>query len=124
MNQSSTQRMYRRITTDYLGWYGTHRRIRPVIVRDLSINGFRIEGQADLLSGMIVSIRVWLPNGEGSIEINEAVVRWKTVREFGVQIIALTNESDLRLARHVEHQLQHTMAHGLPGYAFGRVGSG
>ena len=115
--------MYRRVTTDYLGWYGIARTIRPVIVRDLSLNGFRVEGRADLLSGMIVSLRVWLPNGEGSIDINQAVVQWKTEREFGVQIIALTNDSDLRLAHHVEHQLQHSMAHGLPVYAHERIES-
>ena len=124
MSLSSTRRMYRRVTTEYLGWYGTHCMIRPVIVRDLSLNGFRVEGQADLLRDMIVSMRVHLPNGGGSIEIDQAVVRWKTEREFGVQIIALSNESDLRLARHVEHQLQHSMAHVLPVYAHERAGAG
>ena len=123
MNLSSTRRMYRRVTTDYLGWYGTHRAIRPVIVRDLSLNGFRIEGQADLLSDRIVSVRIWLPNGGGSIEINQAVVRWKTEREFGVQIISLSNESDLRLARHVEHQLQDKMVTVVPVYAHAHAGS-
>lgn len=117
MSLPSTRRMYRRVTTDYHGWYGTHRIIQPVIVRDLSLNGFKIEGEAGLLSDMIVSMRVQLPHGGGSIEIDQAVVRWKTEREFGVQIIALSNESDLRLARHVEHQLQHAMSHVLPVYA-------
>lgn len=98
--------------------------IRPVIVQDLSLNGFRIEGQADLLCDKIVSLRVWLPNGGGSIEIDQAVVRWSTGREFGVQIIALSNESDQRLARHVEQQLQHTMAHALPAYVHVRDGTG
>ncbi len=124
MSLSSTRRMYRRITTNYLGWYGLHHTIRPVIMRDLSLNGFRVEGQADLPSDLIVSMRVQLPNGGGSIEIDQAVVRWKTEREFGVQIIALSNESDLRLARHVEHQLQHTMAHVLPVHAHEQVGAG
>jgi hypothetical protein len=95
-----------------------------VIVRDLSLNGFRIEGPADLLSDMIVNIQVQLPNGGDRIEIDQAVVRWKTEREFGVQIIALSNESDLRLARHVEHQLQHTMGRGLPVYAQAGAGAG
>ena len=124
MSLSSTRRMYRRVTTEYLGWYATHCTIRPVIVRDLSLNGFRIEGPADLPSDMIVNIRVQLPNGRDRIEIDQAVVRWKTEREFGVQIIALSNESDLRLARHVEQQLQHTMGHVLPAYAQARAGSG
>lgn len=124
MSLSSTRRMYRRVTTDYCGWFGTHRTIQPVIVRDLSLNGFRVEGQAGLLRDMIVNVRVQLPNGGGSIEIDQAVVRWKTEREFGVQIIALSNESDLRLARHVEHQLQHAMVQIPPVYAQERAGVG
>lgn len=123
MSLSSTRRMYRRVTTDYCGWYGTHRTIRPVIVRDLSLNGFRVEGQAGLPCDVIVNIRVQLPNGGGSIEIDQAVVRWKTEREFGVQIVALSNESDLRLARHVEHQLQHTATRVPPMYAQEHAGA-
>jgi len=119
----STRRMYRRVTTEYLGWYGSHRTIQPVIVRDLSLNGFRIEAQAGFLCDMIISMRVQLPNGEGSIEINQAVVRWKTEREFGVQIIALSNESDLRLACHVEHQLQHPLVAVVPVYAHVHAGA-
>lgn len=122
MSLSSTRRMYRRVTTDYLGWYGSYRTTQPVIVRDLSLNGFRIEGQAGLLCDVIISMQVQLPNGEGIIEIDQAVVRWKTEREFGVQIIALSNESDLRLARHVECQLQHTLVTVVPVYAHERVG--
>ena len=98
--------------------------IRPVIVRDLSLNGFRIEGQADLLCDMIVNMRVHLPNGGGSIEIDQAVVRWKTEHEFGAQIIALSNESDLRLARYVEHQLQHPIATSLPVYGHAHAAAG
>ena len=124
MSLSSTRRMYRRVTTEYLGWYGSHRTIQPVIVRDLSLNGFKIEGQASLLSDMIVSMRVQLPHGSGSIEIDQAVVRWRTEREFGVQIIALSNESDLRLARHVEYQLQHAMSQIRLVYAQERAGVG
>jgi hypothetical protein len=114
--------MYRRVTTEYLGWYGSHRTIHPVVVRDLSLNGFRIEGQASLLCDVIISMQIQLPNGGGSIGIDQAVVRWKTEREFGVQIIALSNESDLRLARHVEHQLQHTLEAVVPVYAHERAG--
>lgn len=51
-------------------------------------------------------IRLWLPNGEGTVDIDRAMVRWMTEREFGVQIVALSNEADLRLARHVEQRLQ------------------
>lgn len=124
MSLSSTRRMYRRVATDYIGWYGSHRTTQPLIVRDLSLNGFRIEGQPGLLCDMIISIQVQLPNGGGSIEIDQAVVRWKSERDFGVQIIALSNESDLRLARHVEHQLQRGLVTVATVYAHDPAGAG
>jgi hypothetical protein len=51
-------------------------------------------------------VRLWLPDHEGSIDIDQAVVRWVNEREFGVQIIALPNEADLLLATYVERALQ------------------
>ncbi len=51
-------------------------------------------------------VRLWLPDHEGSIDIDQAVVRWVNEREFGVQIIALPNEADLLLANYVERALQ------------------
>jgi len=75
-------------------------------VRDLSLNGFRIRGQSGLSRNTIVMVRLWLPDHEGSIDIDQAVVRWVNEREFGVQIIALPNEADLCLANYVERALQ------------------
>lgn len=106
MSPSSTRRMYRRISTDYSGWYLTSSSVRQALVRDISLNGFRIEGPSGLPCDTIVMIRLWLPNGEGTVDIDRAMVRWMTEREFGVQIVALSNEADLRLARHVEQRLQ------------------
>jgi hypothetical protein len=76
------------------------------VVRDISLNGFRVEGQFGLPFDTIVKIQLWLPNGEGTVDIDQAVVRWMTEREFGVQIVSISNEADLRLALHVEHRLQ------------------
>jgi hypothetical protein len=80
--------------------------MRQAVVRDVSLNGFRIEGQSGLLRDTIIMVRLWLPEHGGSIDIDEAVVRWVNEREFGLQIIALSNEADLRLAKHVEHVLR------------------
>ena len=62
-----------------------------------------------------VMLRVWLPEGHGSIDIDQAVVRWVKDREFGIQIIALSNEADLRLALHVERELARTSLDRLAG---------
>lgn len=106
MSSITTRRMYRRVSTDCPGCYLTSNSLRPGIVRDLSLNGFRIEGQSGLPRNTVVMVRLWLPNENGSIDIDQAVVRWVNEREFGVQIVALSNEADLRLASHVEQTLQ------------------
>lgn len=106
MNLSSTQRMYRRISAEYPGCYLTSHSVGQAVVRDISLNGFRVEGQSGLPCHTIVKIQLWLPNGEGTVDIDQAVVRWTTEREFGVQIVSISNEADLRLALHVEHRLQ------------------
>ncbi|HSA62947.1 MAG TPA: PilZ domain-containing protein [Nitrospiraceae bacterium] len=98
--------MYRRISADCPGCYLTSSSLRPGVVRDISLNGFRIEGQSGLPRNTIVMVRLWLPNQPGSIDIDQAVVRWVNEHEFGVQIVALSNEADLRLAIHVEQALQ------------------
>lgn len=108
MNSSTTRRMYRRVSTDCPSCYLTSLSIRQGVVRDLSLNGFRIEGQSGLPRNTIIMVRLWLPGQESSIDIDQALVRWVNEREFGIQIIALSNEADLRLANHVEQALQHT----------------
>lgn len=106
MIHSATRRMYRRISTDYPACYMLSSSLQYGVVRDLSLNGFRIEGSSRFSRNAIVMLRLWLPNDEGSIDIDQAVVRWANADEFAVQIIALSNEADLRLALHVERTLE------------------
>lgn len=106
MSRPATRRMYRRVPTDYQVCYVSGAVFRAGVVRDLSLNGLRIAGRSGLSRNAIVMLRLWLPEGGGSLDIDQAVVRWETPHEFGVQIIALSNEMDLRLALHVEQVLQ------------------
>lgn len=106
MIRASTRRMYRRVPTNYQVCYTTSSAFLAGVVRDLSLNGFRVRGAAGLSRNAIVMLRLWLPNDAGVLDIDQAIVRWVEEGEFGVQIIALSNEADLRLALHVEHLLQ------------------
>jgi hypothetical protein len=98
--------MYRRISTECLGIYLTSSSFRQAVVRDVSLNGFRIEGPSGVPRNTLVMVRLWLPDQEESIDIDQAVVRWVNEREFGVQFVALSNEADLRIATHVEQALR------------------
>ncbi len=95
------------MSAEYPSCYLTSSSFLQAIVRDFSLNGFRIEGHSHLLCDAVIMVRLWLPNQEASLDIDQAVVRWVRGREFGVQIVTLSNEVDLRLARHVEQTLQH-----------------
>jgi hypothetical protein len=107
--------MYRRLPTAYPAVYLLDSSFLKCVVKDLSLNGFRVEGQSGIACHNTVMLRFWLPEGNGSIDIDQAVVRWVKNREFGIQIIALSNEADLRLALHVERELERTALHRLAG---------
>lgn len=113
MSPSSTKRMYRRISADYIGYCLTSHSFQTALVRDISLNGFRIEGPSNLACNSVVTLQLWLPDGEGVVDIDQAVVRWKTERESGLQIIAISNAADIRLARHVEERLQQSNVRAL-----------
>jgi hypothetical protein len=106
MIHPATRRMYRRVPTDYQACYLTSSAFRVGVARDLSLNGFRIAGRSAPARGSVLMLRLWLPDAAGSIDIDQTVVRWATEREFGVQIISLSNDADLRLALHVERALR------------------
>lgn len=80
------------------------------MVRDVSLNGIRLSGLPSVQRDSIVMVRLWLPGQADSIDVDQAVVRWVDGFEFGVQIIALSNEADLRLALHVERVLEQKAA--------------
>jgi hypothetical protein len=105
--------MYRRISTDYPACYLLNQSFRQGQVRDLSLNGFRVAGRSGLQPHAIVMLRIWLPGEESPLDIDQAIVRWVNEREFGVQIIDLSNETDLRLALHVEHALERASSNKL-----------
>ncbi|MGQ0666163.1 MAG: PilZ domain-containing protein [Nitrospiraceae bacterium] len=106
MSASATRRMYRRVATHCTGLYLTCSSFRQGVVRDVSLNGLRIEGQSGLPRNTILLLRLWLPDQEGSVDIDQAIVRWTSEREFGVQIVSLSNEADYRIASHVEQMLR------------------
>ena len=110
MDDFSTRRMYRRVMGHYPGCYVTSSALRLSIVRNLSLNGFQVSGLSGLKRDSIVMLRLWLPGQATAIDIDQAVVRWVDGREFGAQIISLSNEADIRLAIHVEQMLLRKVA--------------
>ncbi len=101
-----TRRMYRRVSTEYPSYYLMGQVLRQSVIRDISLNGVRIQSLSDLPRNTLVMIRLWLPDQQDSLDIDQAIVRWVRGQEFGVQFVSLSNEADFRLAVHIERVLQ------------------
>lgn len=80
--------------------------LRQAVIRDISLNGVRIQSFSDLPDNPLVMVRLWLPGQQESLDVDQAIVRWVGRQEFGVQFVSLSNEADYRLAIHIERILQ------------------
>ncbi|MDH4301026.1 MAG: PilZ domain-containing protein [Nitrospira sp.] len=101
-----TRRMYRRVSAEYTSYYLMGQVLRQSVIRDISLNGVRIQSLSDLPRNPLVMIRLWLPDQQDSLDIDQAMVRWVRGQEFGVQFVSLSNEADFRLAAHIERVLE------------------
>ena len=101
-----TRRMYRRVSAEYPSYYLMGQVLRQSVIRDISLNGVRIQSLSDLPRNPLVMIRLWLPDQQDSLDIDQAMVRWVRGQEFGVQFVSLSNEADFRLAAHIERVLE------------------
>jgi hypothetical protein len=106
MNPIATRRMYRRVPADYPSFYLMGQALRRSAIRDISLNGVRIQCHSDPPCNSLVMVRLWLPGQEDSLDVDQAIVRWVRGQEFGVQFVSLSNEADFRLAAHIERVLQ------------------
>lgn len=106
MNSIATRRMYRRVSADYPSYYLMGQVLRRSVIRDISLNGVRIQCFSDPPRNSLVMVRLWLPGQEDSLDVDQAIVRWVRGQECGVQFVSLSNEADFRLAVHIERVLQ------------------
>ena len=95
--------------------------VRLAVVRDISLNGFRVRCLSAPLAQTIIRVQLWLPGQKDGLEIDQVVVRWTEQYEFGVQLVSLSNDADRRLAGHIEQLLHRQVAGGsaedVPGQA-------
>ncbi|MBS0149945.1 MAG: PilZ domain-containing protein [Nitrospira sp.] len=108
-----TRRMYRRLDAEYPCRYVMPHCVRLAAVRDISLNGFRVQCLSAPPSQTIIRVQLWLPGQKDCLKIDQAVVRWAEQEEFGVQIVALSNDADCRLAGHIEQLLHQRAVDGL-----------
>ena len=76
------------------------------VVQDFSVDGWRISGEQPARVGMDLALRVMLPREPAPIEVEAATVQWVRGREFGVHIVRMSAEAEVRLRRWIESVLK------------------
>ena len=72
---------------------------------NLSVNGWRLSGDAPMRREESLSLMVTLPN-EQCIEILQAVVRWSRGQEFAIETVMVEEHTDARLQHYVTRLVQ------------------
>ena len=69
---------------------------------DLSIGGCRIESGTDVQPGASLEVRILTGVPESPIHIQQAIVRWKRGRQFGLEFVTMDTGEWARLQHTVE----------------------
>lgn len=70
-------------------------------VMNLSLGGFAVESAQPVKTGTTLRLRLFLPDDEKPILIEQAVVRWVKQGKFGVKTIRIGKDDGQRLNRFI-----------------------
>jgi len=71
-------------------------------VLDLSLGGCRVESAASVQVGLVVELRIYVPQFDWPLLIDGAAVRWVIGHTFGLAFVRLGETEDARLRQVVE----------------------
>ena len=75
-------------------------------VCDLSVKGWRIEGDKPVSVGMRLTLRVFLPDEPKAIDIEGVIVQWVKDGAFGLENVGINAVSDARIKKFVDSMLK------------------
>ncbi len=70
-------------------------------LNNLTVGGCKVKGDASVYTGMYLALRICLPGGEATLQVDQAVVRWAKEQEFGLEFITMRPEEEERLRHFV-----------------------
>ncbi len=70
-------------------------------VSDLSTGGCKVVSEASLYIGMYLALEICPLGQEATLKVDQAVVRWASEEEFGLEFITMWPEEEERLRRFV-----------------------
>lgn len=71
-------------------------------VCDLSVKGWRIEGDKPVTPGMHLTLRVFLPDEPKAIDVDGATVQWVQGSTFGLENLKIAASAMIRIRKFVE----------------------
>lgn len=72
---------------------------------DMSKQGWRVAGEQPMSKGTTMSLRVCLPGQSTTLTIDEAIVRWTSGSEFGVELTSLNQDAAACFSDYLTAQL-------------------
>ncbi|WHZ16861.1 MAG: hypothetical protein OJF52_003711 [Nitrospira sp.] len=75
-------------------------------VCDLSVKGWRIEGDKPVTVGATLTLRVFLPDQPKAIDIEGVTVQWVKDRAFGLETVNMSATAEARIHKFVESMLK------------------
>lgn len=69
---------------------------------DLSVKGWRIEGDKPVTVGMKLTLRVFLPDQPRAIDVDGVTVQWVDGRDFGLETVRMSATAQARIHKFIE----------------------
>jgi hypothetical protein len=106
MAKPETSRSHSRVPVSCFLYYLGEGLVGTGKVCDLSVKGWRIEGDKPVTIGMKLTLRVFLPDQPKAIDIEGVTVRWVKDRVFGLETVRMNANAEARIQRFVESVLK------------------
>ena len=103
---SPTSRSQSRVPVSCFLYYLGEGLVGTGTVRDLSVKGWRIDGDKRVTVGMKLTLRVFLPDQPKPIDIEGVMVQWVNGREFGLEVVHMSADAQARIVEFVDTMLK------------------
>ncbi|MBI4002831.1 MAG: PilZ domain-containing protein [Nitrospira defluvii] len=106
MAKPPTARSHSRVPVSCFLYYLGEGLVGTGKVCDLSVKGWRIDGDKPVTVGMKLTLRVFLPDQPKAIDIEGVMVQWVKERTFGLEIVSMNATAEARIHEFVESMLK------------------
>ena len=106
MAKSPTSRSHSRVPVSCFLYYLGEGLVGTGKVCDLSVRGWRIDGDKPVTVGMKLTLRVFLPDQPKAIDVEGVTVKWVKERGFGLETLKLSAAAEARIQKFVESVLK------------------